>query len=92
MRTSFLLSSPSPVFTSLQTLSILLDVTERRVQQLADEGIVVRKRQGHYDLVASIQGYVRYLRAQAQKKKPLTLEEELAKLADVDWSGLDDQP
>ena len=78
----FYSESIDPYFTSLQTLSVLLDITERRVQQLADEGIVVRKRQGHYDLVASIQGYVRYLRAQAQKKKPLTVEEELAS---IEW-------
>lgn len=87
MATPFFIPSPStPIFTSLQTLSVLLDITERRVQQLAGEGIVVRKRQGHYDLVASIQGYVRYLRAQAQKKKPLSVEEELASMEwPSDW-------
>lgn len=87
MTTAFLISSPlTPVSTSLHTLSVLLDLTERRVQQLVREGIVVRKKPGCYDLIASLQGYVRYLRAQAQKKKPLSVEEELASMEwPSDW-------
>lgn len=69
--------SRSSVSISLSTLSFLLDLTERRVQQLAREGIVVRKKAGCYDLIASIQGYIRYLRTQAQKKVGTLSEAEL---------------
>ena len=90
MATPFLIASPSTaVPTSLRTLSILLDVTERRIQQLAREGVMVRDKRGRYDLIPSIQGYVRYLRAYVEKKH-VNVEEELAKLASMDLSDLDE--
>src|ERR1700744_5731074 len=45
----------------LSTIAKLLNLTERRVQQLAKEGIVVRDGKGKYDLVGSVRGYVKYL-------------------------------
>ena len=86
MATPFLISSPSmAVPTSLKTLSILLDVTERRIQQLAREGIIVRDKRGRYDLIPSIQGYVRYWRARVEKKES-RVEADLNKLlANVEW-------
>ena len=45
----------------LDRLAGLLDVTERRVQQLADEGIIVKVRHGVYELEPSVTGYVRFL-------------------------------
>lgn len=90
MNPPFLITSSSmAVPTSLKTLSILLDLTERRVQQLAREGVMVRDKRGRYDLIPSIQGYVRYLRAYAEKKH-VDVEEELAKLASMDLSDLDE--
>jgi phage terminase Nu1 subunit (DNA packaging protein) len=40
----------------------LLVVTERTVDRLAAEGVLVRSARGKFELVASVQGYVRYLR------------------------------
>ena len=45
----------------LSTIAKLLNLTERRVQQLAKEGIVVRDGKGKYDLVGSVRGYIKYL-------------------------------
>lgn len=47
---------------SLQTICKLLMLTERRVQQLAKEKVLVKVSSGKYDLVASIQGYIKYIR------------------------------
>ena len=43
----------------------LLDLSERRVQQLSREGVIPKATRGQYDLVGSVRGYVRYLRDQA---------------------------
>ncbi|MGR3593085.1 MAG: terminase small subunit, Nu1 [Limimaricola soesokkakensis] len=47
----------------------LLDLTERRVQQLSREGVIPKAERGQYDLIGSVRGYVRYLRDQAVKAK-----------------------
>lgn len=44
------------------TLAKLFDLTEVRIQQLAQEGVVVKSGRGQYDLWASIRGYLKYLR------------------------------
>lgn len=43
-------------------LAALLDVTPRRLQQLATEGWFARPERGRYQLVATVQGYIRYLK------------------------------
>nr|WP_284040808.1 terminase small subunit, Nu1 [Phaeovulum sp. NW3] len=45
----------------------LLDLSERRVQQLSREGVIPKADRGQYDLIGSVRGYVRYLRDQALK-------------------------
>jgi phage terminase Nu1 subunit (DNA packaging protein) len=40
----------------------LLDLSERRVQQLSREGVIPKAERGQYDLVAAVRGYVAYLR------------------------------
>lgn len=38
-------------------------LTERRVQQLTTEGVIPKPERGRYELVAAVQGYLKYLRA-----------------------------
>jgi phage terminase Nu1 subunit (DNA packaging protein) len=45
----------------------LLDLSERRVQQLSREGVIPKAERGQYDLIGSVRGYVHYLRDQAVK-------------------------
>lgn len=45
----------------------LLMLTERRVQQLVDAGFIPKAARGKYDLVGSVQGYVRFLKEQNEK-------------------------
>jgi phage terminase Nu1 subunit (DNA packaging protein) len=40
-------------------------LTERRVQQLAKEGVVPKAERGKYELASAVQGYIRYLQARA---------------------------
>jgi phage terminase Nu1 subunit (DNA packaging protein) len=46
-------------------ISKLLDLTPRRVQQLASEGVIPRAEKGRYELVPAVRGYIRYLRDRA---------------------------
>ena len=45
----------------------LLDLSERRVQQLSREGVIPKANRGQYELIGSVRGYVQYLREQAAK-------------------------
>lgn len=45
----------------------LLDLSERRVQQLSREGVIPKANRGQYELIGSVRGYVQYLRDQATK-------------------------
>ena len=49
----------------IAVIARLLDLTERRVQQLGRDGVIPKAERGRYDLVGSVRGYVRYLREQA---------------------------
>jgi phage terminase Nu1 subunit (DNA packaging protein) len=57
-------SSPSQ---PIAVIAKLLDLSERRVQQLSREGVIPKATRGQYDLIGSVRGYVRYLRDQAVK-------------------------
>jgi phage terminase Nu1 subunit (DNA packaging protein) len=51
----------------ISVIARLLDLSERRVQQLSREGVIPKAERGQYDLIGSVRGYVRYLRDQALK-------------------------
>jgi phage terminase Nu1 subunit (DNA packaging protein) len=54
--------------TAIQPIGViarLLDLSERRIQQLSREGVIPKAERGQYDLIGSVRGYVRYLRDQA---------------------------
>ena len=40
----------------------LLDLSERRIQQLSRDGVIPKAERGQYDLVGAVRGYVAYLR------------------------------
>jgi len=42
-----------------------LDLTERRVRQLRDEGVLAEARKGYFELQPTIHAYIQYLRRQA---------------------------
>ena len=43
------------------TIAKLLMLTERRVQQLAKDGIIPKAERGRYELAPAVQGYIRFL-------------------------------
>ena len=58
----------------IAVIARLLDLTERRVQQLAREGVIPPAARsgadrGRYDLVGAVRGYVHYLREQAARSQ-----------------------
>jgi len=50
-------------------LEKILSVSDRRIRQLADEGILVRVTKGKYDLVNSLRNYIRYLKLSHEAEK-----------------------
>ena len=52
---------------ALAVIAKLLDLSERRVQQLSREGVIPKAERGRYDLVGAVRGYVAYLRDLAVK-------------------------
>ena len=46
----------------VSTIAKLFDLTERRVQQLAKEGIIPKANKNMYEIVPSVQNYIKYLR------------------------------
>lgn len=47
------------------TIAKLLDLTPARISQLVKEGVIPRAERGRYELVPSVQGYIRFLRDRA---------------------------
>lgn len=52
---------------SIAVIAKLLDLSERRVQQLGRDGVIPKPERGQYDLVGAVRGYVRFLREQAAR-------------------------
>ncbi|MFG6501266.1 terminase small subunit, Nu1 [Sulfitobacter sp. 1A15106] len=48
-----------------KTIAKLLMLTDRRVQQLAKEGVIPKAERGRYELAPAVQGYIRYLQDRA---------------------------
>jgi len=46
----------------ITVIARLLDLSERRVQQLVRDGVIPKAERGRYELVGAVRGYVRYLR------------------------------
>ncbi len=53
----------------VSTIAKLFDITERRVQQLAKDGVIPKPEKGKYELVASVRGYIKYLQERAYGKE-----------------------
>lgn len=51
-----------PATHPLGTIAKLLDLSERRVQQLSREGVIPKAERGRYELVPAVRGYIHYLR------------------------------
>jgi phage terminase Nu1 subunit (DNA packaging protein) len=47
------------------TIANLFNLTERRIQQLAAEGVIPKESRGKYDLVGAVRGYIKYLQDRA---------------------------
>lgn len=48
-----------------KTIAKLLMLTDRRVQQLARDGVIPKAERGRYELAPAVQGYIRYLQERA---------------------------
>jgi hypothetical protein len=83
---------------SLKTISKLLDLSPRRVQQLVKEGVIPKMERGLYELVPVVRGYIHYLRERNIQDGVVSLEEVRtrkikaeAALAEMELSKLRDE-
>lgn len=60
---------------SLKTISKLLDLSPRRVQQLVKEGVIPKMERGRYELVPVVRAYIHYLRERNIQAGVVSLEE-----------------
>lgn len=60
--TSQKVDSVDNVTVSGGVLADLFSLTDRRIRQLADEGIIVRVKKGRYDLVSSVKNYIIHIK------------------------------
>lgn len=67
----------SQVAVAAGVLSKMLGISDRRIRQLADEGVIIRISQGRYNLEKSIKGYVLNLKIANSSKEQLRLDDEL---------------
>lgn len=51
-----------------KTIANLFNLTDRRIRQLAAEGVIPPPENGKYELIGSVQGYIRYLQERAFSK------------------------
>ena len=83
---------------SLETISKLLMLSERRCQQLVKDGIIPKHPRGEYDLVQSVQGYVKFLRERAfggvantdqhaEKTRLVSAQANIAEMTDAEMRG-----
>ena len=83
---------------SIETISKLLMLSERRCQQLVGEGVIPKQGRGQYDLVKSVQGYVKFLRERAfggvantdqhgEKTRLITAQANIAEMNDAELRG-----
>lgn len=60
--------SPWPATCNAAELAALLDVSARRIRELAQEGVIPRAPGGRYETQASVRGYIATLRTAAKAK------------------------
>ena len=46
-------------------LSKIFNITDRRVQQLASDGIIPKAERGQYPFIEAVQGYIKFLQERA---------------------------
>ena len=74
---------PNPTNNKLvdsKTIAALFDMTPRRVQQLTKDGVIAAVKEGNanrYDLLPTIQRYIRYLTAKANGREPSKKDSEI---------------
>ena len=65
----------SQVTVSAKVLSEIIGVSDRRIRQLAEEGILVKASQGRYKLLDSMKGYILNLKVALDSKMPSNLDD-----------------
>lgn len=62
------MSESEPLLVDAKTLAAAFGVSDRRVRQFAEQGVIPRAERGKYPLVESVQGWMQWFRAQVAAK------------------------
>lgn len=66
---------------NLPTLAKLLNLSERRIQQLAREGVIPRVGTGQYDVIGAIRGYLKYIQPDHDDQNSSNYQQQKTRLA-----------
>lgn len=86
-------NNPNTKLVDSKTIAAIFGVDPRRVQQLAKEGVITATKDGHanrYDLLPTIQKYIRYLSDKANGREPSKKDSEI-EARRLDLAGLREQ-
>ena len=73
---------------TVKFIAQVLDLSEKRVKQMTEEDIIPEYSDGHYKLLPTVQGYIRYLKSQlADDGKATDLTKEKAQLTRIKREG-----
>jgi phage terminase Nu1 subunit (DNA packaging protein) len=56
------------IIVGTSTLANILDITDRRVRQLVDEGILTKVKNGSYELIPTLKKYLLYIKTKSDNK------------------------
>lgn len=78
--------STAPTYPA-KTLGKLFNLTERRIQQLAKEGVLPKAERGKYDLIECTRAYIKYLQDRAFGKDAAPTDYHSEKARDVKYQA-----
>lgn len=86
-----ILMSGGETLISVKQLAALINLTERRIQQLVREGVLAKRGRGKYPLAASVNAYCRYIQDNGQPEGQADFYAERARKmrADADISEIE---
>ena len=68
------MNKPAAATYPVTTIAKLLMLSDRRVQQLTQDGVIPKAERGRYELAPAVQGYIRYLQERSLRSDASTID------------------
>jgi phage terminase Nu1 subunit (DNA packaging protein) len=67
-------SNVDSVIVSTNTLANIFEITDRRVRQLVEEGVLEKVKNGRFELIPTVKRYITYLKTKTDSKSETSVE------------------